>query len=358
MNRFPGRLTLQQRVLPGYRAPFFDLLASACDGGMSLFAGLPRAGEGIATAKELRVAHYELGENLHFFSDSFYLCYQRGLLDWLKRWAPDVLIAEANSRYLSTPSAVTWMHGQNKPVIGWGLGSPPVGGFRTQRRRSFLSQFDAMIAYSQRGADEYAALGFPREKIFVAHNSVSPPPAFPAEDRPLTIDRPTILFVGRLQARKRVDALLHACAQFGSTPRLVIVGDGPEREILEALAREVYPEAEFTGAKHGDDLKPYFKEADLFVLPGTGGLFALPSRPLWIDNRFNAYPPEHWEKYQEITSARPEWDEFLDQDKVNLLMLSLTSQQNLVQVVDKSERWCEQYRDATAVIFSRCEPIR
>jgi glycosyltransferase involved in cell wall biosynthesis len=78
--------------------------------------------------------------------------------------------------------------------------------------------------------------------------------------------------VGRLQVRKRIDSLLHACAQLGSTPRLVIVGDGPEREILEVLAREVYPQAEFTGAKHGAALTPYFSEADLFVLPGTGGL--------------------------------------------------------------------------------------
>ena len=35
MIRFPGRLAVQQRVLPTYRAPFFDLLASACDGGVS-----------------------------------------------------------------------------------------------------------------------------------------------------------------------------------------------------------------------------------------------------------------------------------------------------------------------------------
>jgi glycosyltransferase involved in cell wall biosynthesis len=82
----------------------------------------------------------------------------------------------------------------------------------------------------------------------------------------------TILFVGRLQVRKRIDMLLHACAQLSSTPRLVIVGDGPEREVLEELAREIYPSAEFTGAKHGDELTPYFREADLFVLPGTGGL--------------------------------------------------------------------------------------
>jgi glycosyltransferase involved in cell wall biosynthesis len=78
--------------------------------------------------------------------------------------------------------------------------------------------------------------------------------------------------VGRLQARKRVDDLLRACAQLESKPRLVIIGDGPEREILQTLAKEVYPSAEFPGARHGAELKPYFTEADLFVLPGTGGL--------------------------------------------------------------------------------------
>jgi hypothetical protein len=85
---------------------------------------------------------------------------------------------------------------------------------------------------------------------------------------------------------------------------------------------------------------------------------ALPARLLWIDNRFNAYPPEHWEKYQQIASAEPDWEELLDVDKVNLLMLSLTSQQSLVQAVGESGQWCEQYRDKTAVIFTRCEPIR
>jgi glycosyltransferase involved in cell wall biosynthesis len=50
------------------------------------------------------------------------------------------------------------------------------------------------------------------------------------------------------------------------------VGDGPERKSLEELAKEIYPGAEFVGAKHGAELKPYFMEADLFVLPGTGGL--------------------------------------------------------------------------------------
>jgi len=91
--------------------------------------------------------------------------------------------------------------------------------------------------------------------------------------RPSTFNlQPSILFVGRLQARKRVDQLLRACAQMESKPRLVIIGDGPERSALESIARGIYPGTEFIGAKHGSELKPYFAEADLFVLPGTGGL--------------------------------------------------------------------------------------
>jgi glycosyltransferase involved in cell wall biosynthesis len=55
-------------------------------------------------------------------------------------------------------------------------------------------------------------------------------------------------------------------------PRLIIVGDGPEREALERLAKKIYPSAEFPGSKHGNELAVYFNRADLFALPGTGGL--------------------------------------------------------------------------------------
>ena len=106
-------------------------------------------------------------------------------------------------------------------------------------------------------------------------------------------------------------------------------------------------------AAHPDLPGPFFADYTF----GSYLTFALPSRLLWIDNRFNAYPPEHWEAYQEIAAAGPGWEEAFDKDKVNLLMLSLTSQPNLVQAVDESDLWCEQYRDKTAVIFSRCEPI-
>lgn len=266
MIKYSGRLALQQRVLPSYRVPFFDLLAQQCEGGMSLFAGKAREVEMIASG-ETQVAKYREAKNIHLFGGMFYLCYQQGFVNWLEEWNPDALIVEANPRYLSTSSAVKWMHKRGRKVIGWGLGAPK----RSFVWKNFIHQFDGMISYSQRGADEYAALGFPREKIFVAHNSVSAKPASNVE-RQTSNGQPVILFVGRLQARKRVDSLLRACAEMESKPRLMIVGDGPESYALKLLAKEIYPSAEFIGARHGLELKPYFEQADLFVLPGTGGL--------------------------------------------------------------------------------------
>ncbi|MBU0511088.1 MAG: glycosyltransferase [Chloroflexi bacterium] len=278
---FVIHLALQQRVLPAYRAPFFDMLADACDGGLSVFAGQPLPVEGIATADHLELARLTPARNLHFRdpSSSAYLCWQRGLTRWLDEWQPDALIVEANPRYLSTRLAVRWMHARGKPILGWGLGAPPLGGFLAPLRRwnrlSFLRSLDGVIAYSRRGAEEYRTLGLPPERVFVACNAVAPRPTTPPPERSLPLGGPpTVLFVGRLQARKRIDILLHACAALSESlqPQLIVVGDGSVISNLQSLAQQIYPSTEFTGAKHGPELKQYFAAADLFALPGTGGL--------------------------------------------------------------------------------------
>ena len=279
LAQFDGSLALQQRVLTAYRAPLFDALAQACAGGMSVCAGLPRPEESIAVTDQLRFATFVPIQNIHLMKGPLYLCFQRGLRSWLEACAPGALIVEANPRYLATPSAVNWMKRRDRPVLGWGLGAPALtgllSGVRKSRRTLFLQPFDALITYSRRGAQEYAALGFREDKIFVAPNAAAGRPSQAIPARPTGFDgKPNVLFVGRLQARKRLDLLLQACAVLPVSlrPRLVIVGDGPERLALEALAKRVYPFAEFTGAKHGAELAAAFSSADLFVLPGTGGL--------------------------------------------------------------------------------------
>jgi glycosyltransferase involved in cell wall biosynthesis len=278
-TRFEGKVGVVQRVLPAYRAPFFDALASACAGGLSVFAGSPRGDEAIEPGT-LRVASLYPGRNHHLAARGLLLAaWQSHLLRWLEATDPDALIVEANPRYLSTPAALRWMQSRHRGVIGWGLGAPALSGplapLRAARRRRLLRRFDALITYSAAGAAGYRALGFPAERIFIAPNAVTPRPTQPPPARADGFGaRPLVLFVGRLQARKRVDNLFRACAALPQDiqPRVVVVGDGPARVDFEAAARQFYPQAEFAGAMHGAALDPYFDAADLFVLPGTGGL--------------------------------------------------------------------------------------
>lgn len=273
MSEIPARLGVVQRVLPEYRIPFFEMLARACTGGFSLFSGQARPAEAIQAAAPPPALNHYPARNRHFFGGRFYLCYQGGLTDWLGKYDPQVLILEANPRYLSSPAAVRWLQWRKRPVIGWGLGAPKSGALM---RRAFLRRFDALITYSQTGFEQYRRIGIPAERIFIAPNAAAPKPA--QSPAPRAAEYPdgkaVVLFVGRLQARKRVDVLLQACAQLPEPlqPKVWVVGDGPEKSALEALAAGLYPQAQFFGGKFGAELQPFFQQADLFVLPGTGGL--------------------------------------------------------------------------------------
>ena len=276
MNMIRARVGVQQRILPEYRAEFFDTLATACLQGLSVFAGKPRPSEAVESARSLGVAHFSRARNLHFLRGKAYFYWQLGMLVWLQRWQPGLLIIETNIRNLSNVLAVRWMHSLGRPVIGWGLGATPTGGLAAAFYHRYLRSLDAVIAYSNAGARQYISAGIDPARVFVAANAVTRRPTEPPVDRPAVFrdGRAELLFIGRLQARKRIDTLLHALAALPAEvqPNLVVIGDGPERARLEALAWQIYPRARFTGARHGKELDPYFASADLFILPGTGGL--------------------------------------------------------------------------------------
>lgn len=80
-------------------------------------------------------------------------------------------------------------------------------------------------------------------------------------------ERPVALFVGRLIPRKGVATLIEALRVLDGRFAGLVVGDGPERPRLEALARGL-PVA-FTGRLEGSDLWEAYGAADVFVLPSA-----------------------------------------------------------------------------------------
>ncbi|GEC08075.1 glycosyl hydrolase [Streptomyces spinoverrucosus] len=98
-----------------------------------------------------------------------------------------------------------------------------------------------LVAVSPSTAHALRALGVERERIRVVHNGVEEPG--PRADRSA---EPLFVAVGRLVEYKRIDLLLRLWERVRPVTggRLVIVGDGPERERLRGLAG---PDVEFTG---------------------------------------------------------------------------------------------------------------
>jgi hypothetical protein len=74
---------------------------------------------------------------------------------------------------------------------------------------------------------------------------------------------------------------------------------------------------------------------------------------VFVDPRFELYPPEIWQMYLDIGKAAPNWQETLDAQNVQILLLSPTDQAALIQAVRLSPHWREVKTDDFAVLFLR-----
>ncbi|CAA9431736.1 MAG: hypothetical protein AVDCRST_MAG35-2653 [uncultured Quadrisphaera sp.] len=117
-------------------------------------------------------------------------------------------------------------------------------------------------------------LGVRPERVAVALNGVeveriaaagsAPPPALPSGPGAL------VLGVGRLEGQKGFDVLVRAHAQVvagGQPHRLLILGEGPDRAALEALAAELGVSGSVHLPGFADDPLPTMAAADLYCLP-------------------------------------------------------------------------------------------
>jgi glycosyltransferase involved in cell wall biosynthesis len=144
-------------------------------------------------------------------------------------------------------------------------------GFPLLRRLSIRNT--AFAAISEDIEREWLDLGVPPAKLIrlasgVDANHFRPGPSKVGSQLPAS---PRVVFTGRLHPQKNLDLLLDIWPEVvrRTNANLVLVGDGIERERLEARAREakVAEHVHFVGAV--DDPAEYLRAADAFVLPSV-----------------------------------------------------------------------------------------
>jgi glycosyltransferase involved in cell wall biosynthesis len=141
--------------------------------------------------------------------------------------------------------------------------------------RTFYPWATTVVAVSRGAADDLArTAGLRRDRIEVVYNPVITPAmlalARQAPDHPWLAEGqpPVILGVGRLTGQKDFSTLVRAFAEVRRRrpARLVILGEGPDRPAIEALARELGVADDMALPGFQDNALAYMAGSAVFVL--------------------------------------------------------------------------------------------
>lgn len=142
--------------------------------------------------------------------------------------------------------------------------------------RVLVRAFDAHLYVGRRNFEYLRHYGVPENRLFSSPHFVDNEwwaDRAAAEEIKIKMkeSRTTFLFAGKFIAKKRVMDLLEAAARVPEA-RVVLVGDGPLKERLEAMANQpdLKGSVEFVGFKNQKELPACLAGGDCLVLPSDG----------------------------------------------------------------------------------------
>lgn len=212
----------------------------------------------------------------------FQLRYQHGLMEMVQRASPAVLISTCHSGTLSEWNLLRWAQRHGVRRVAWQCGYEYNPG-RAKRLAlaRFVPQFDFHLCYHSNAKVYALQHGAREEQTLVMHNTIDEAAIVPGDRtaartllvarHPQLRDKKIILYVGAVLDEKRLELLFDALQQLGRDDTLLLlVGDGPHLQVLKS--RFADRRDWLAVGRVIDGVGSYFDAADVFVLPGTGGL--------------------------------------------------------------------------------------
>ena len=228
----------------------------------------------------------------------------------------DAVILLGNVRYISTWIAAILARITGKRVLMWTHGVlRREQGMRGHLRRVFYRLAHGLLLYGVRARDLLAADGFHRNRLYVIYNSLDTAAqqralqaldddacAMARRSYGIPAHAPLLVAIGRLvpgkdlQLLPRALQILHAQ---GLEAHLLFIGDGPVRQMLEDLSKDLALQrsVHFAGSIYAEqELCPLIAAADLVVSPGPVGLTAMHAlaygTPVITHDDFDQQKPE------------------------------------------------------------------
>jgi glycosyltransferase involved in cell wall biosynthesis len=205
----------------------------------------------------------------------------RALFRRLSRSEYDVVVIGLTGR-ASLVCALAAAARRRVPVVLWvGLWEHPRTPLHRLTRpivRALYRRAAALLVYGSHVAEYVEREAGRREGVVVAPQAVDNERYRPLPDsarvasrrRDLGIrDSKVVCYIGRLEPDKGVAGLVSACGAANVPHKLLIVGDGPERERLEARAAETGVDVRFQPAVAPAHVPELLALADVLVLPSV-----------------------------------------------------------------------------------------
>lgn len=186
----------------------------------------------------------------------------------------DVVIIMFNVRYLSYMSLLfAKAFRADKKLLLWGHGFGKNA--RINRLRVWLAdRADGLLLYYKEAIEDFAGAKSLTNRVFAINNTIGVSNA----GRSTAASRSRFIFVGRLQKRKKIGAIIAAFrALQEKSPDLTldVVGDGEIREQLQAAAQGLENIVFHGKVTDESALKKLFDESIAYVSPGAIGLGVL-----------------------------------------------------------------------------------